>query len=91
MSVKRLVPLNVLALATEPQAVRLGDLYFNTVDKSLYIYDGEDWILAGGGGGNLSAKVLYGGTASPAAEYLTVSFGNASTSGVPTLDMGAAL
>jgi hypothetical protein len=48
MSVKRLVPLHAVALATDPANPRIGDIYFNTTDSSLKYYDGLEWSLVGG-------------------------------------------
>lgn len=44
MSIKQLVPLNLLALATAPAGVRAGELYYNTTDSTVYVFDGTDWI-----------------------------------------------
>ena len=51
MSRRFLVPLNVLQLAEAPAGPAVGDVYFNTTDKKLYIYDGTTWLSAGGAGG----------------------------------------
>ena len=48
MSVKRLVPLHAVALATDPANPRLGDIYFNTTDSALKFYDGSSWNPVGG-------------------------------------------
>jgi hypothetical protein len=69
MSTKALVPLNVLAVGTEPAGQRAGDLYFNTGTLKLRIYSGTAWIdISGvGGGGGLqidggTPASFYGGT-----------------------------
>ena len=49
MSVKRLVPLHAVALATDPVDGRIGDLYYNTTENALKYYDGTAWNLIGGG------------------------------------------
>ena len=49
MSVKRLVPLHAVALATDPSGARIGDIYYNTTDLKLKFYDGSTWNLVGGG------------------------------------------
>jgi hypothetical protein len=49
MSVKRLVPLHAVALASDPSNSRIGDLYYNTSDNALKYYDGTAWNLIGGG------------------------------------------
>ena len=51
MSKKALVPLNVLAKSSEPVGQRAGDLYFNTTDSTLYIYNGTAWAASSGGAG----------------------------------------
>jgi hypothetical protein len=61
--VQRLVPLNVYAAATEPSASRTGDLYYNTEKRTVYVYNGEAWVVSVGyipiDGGN--ATSIYGG------------------------------
>lgn len=44
MSVKRLVPLNAVELATDPATGRRGDIYYNTTDLELRVYDGSSWV-----------------------------------------------
>ena len=46
MSRKALVPVNVLASATQPTGVHAGDLYFDTGLRALYLFDGSAWIEA---------------------------------------------
>jgi hypothetical protein len=59
MSTKALVPLNVLAIGTEPAGQRAGDLYFNS---------GSAWIdISGVGSGGVqmdggTPSSFYGGT-----------------------------
>jgi hypothetical protein len=51
LSNRRLVPLNLVALDSAPTGgMRTGDLYFNSVESKVYVYDGEAWIVATGGG-----------------------------------------
>lgn len=45
--------------------MRTGDLYFNTVDSSVYVYDGTSWIVASGGGGGASIDASATAPASP--------------------------
>jgi hypothetical protein len=72
MSRKSLVPVNVPALASAPTipTLRTGDLYFNTVDASLYVYSGTSWVASGSGsaeaGESNSFEVLSDPPASPA-------------------------
>jgi hypothetical protein len=49
MSVKRLVPLHAVALATDPSTARIGDIYYNTEDEELKFYDGTSWNPVGSG------------------------------------------
>lgn len=51
MSKQRLVPLNVFAAASAPAGGRVGDLYYNTTDSKLYVWDGTEWIVSSGGSG----------------------------------------
>jgi len=44
VSIKQLVPLNLLASATAPTGVRAGELYYNTTDTTVYVYTGTSWI-----------------------------------------------
>jgi hypothetical protein len=44
MSRKFLTPIGVVGLAEAPATASIGDLYYNTVDKLMYTYDGDDWI-----------------------------------------------
>lgn len=43
MSVKRLVPLHALALASDPVGTRSGEIYYNTTDEELKFFDGTSW------------------------------------------------
>ena len=45
MSIKRLVPLNTVSLASDPVSPRTGDIYYNSVDQVLKFYDGADWLI----------------------------------------------
>ena len=51
MSRLNLTPVNIPALAAAPTTptIKVGDLYFNTVIKALYVYNGTVWSEAGGG------------------------------------------
>lgn len=51
MSRLNLTPVNIPALAAAPTTptIKVGDLYFNTVIKALYVWNGTDWSEAGGG------------------------------------------
>lgn len=58
MSKRALVPLNVLAVAIEPAGRYVGDLYYNTDARNVYVFDGIQWleILA-----NSAADIIEGG------------------------------
>lgn len=51
MSRKNLSPVNIPALASAPTTptIQVGDLYFNTAIKALYVWNGLVWSEAGGG------------------------------------------
>jgi len=51
MSRLNLTPVNIPALSAAPTVptIKVGDLYFNTVIKALYVYNGTVWSEAGGG------------------------------------------
>jgi hypothetical protein len=44
-SIKRLVPLNALQLSSNPTNGKIGDLYFNTVEQKLKVFNGTSWVL----------------------------------------------
>jgi hypothetical protein len=44
MSRKMLTPLNLLTKASDPSSGKEGDVYFNTDDKSIRIYNGLVWV-----------------------------------------------
>ena len=44
MSIKSLVPVNVLAIAVEPAGQHVGDAYFNVGNQNFYIYNGYQWL-----------------------------------------------
>jgi len=43
MSKKALVPVNVLASGSNPTGQYVGDLYFNSTEKTVYAFDGTYW------------------------------------------------
>jgi hypothetical protein len=49
MSRKALVPVNVLAKASEPTGQHAGDLFFKSTENSLYAYTGGTWTAVGAG------------------------------------------
>ena len=58
MSRRALIPINILAVGTEPTGNNVGDLYYNTDERNVYVFDGVQWleILA-----NASAEIIEGG------------------------------
>jgi len=44
MSKKFLTPLNLLTMASDPSSGTEGDIYFNTNDMSIRIYNGITWV-----------------------------------------------
>jgi len=58
MAKKFLVPLGVNGLASDPASGSEGEIYFNTVSKSLKLYKNGAWEELTGGGGNDSASII---------------------------------
>lgn len=44
MSRKFKVPLGLVGLAADPDTGLVGDMYYNTLDKLIYTYDGTRWV-----------------------------------------------
>jgi hypothetical protein len=44
MSKKMLTPLNLLTRASDPFSGTEGDIYFNTIDSSIRVYNGITWV-----------------------------------------------
>jgi len=38
-----LVPLGLLAAASDPTGTSAGELYYNTTENTVYVYDGSAW------------------------------------------------
>lgn len=80
---RQLVPVTLLARAAPPTqpAARVGDTYFDTVNKVTRTFDGTEWTLpqsytfVEGGGARKEATVSTGPLASQASEALTVALG----------------
>lgn len=49
MSKRALVPVNVLASGTQPAGQHAGDLFYNSSDNAVYVYDGANWTPISGG------------------------------------------
>lgn len=56
-SIKRLVPLNAVSLASDPSSPRLGDFYLNTTTNNLRAYTSIGWIDIGAGGGGAAVHI----------------------------------
>jgi hypothetical protein len=52
MSIRILSSVNLVNAATDPVSATAGDMYFNTVDLVVKIYDGTTWNSVGSGGGS---------------------------------------
>ena len=51
MSNKRLVALNIAALASDPSGTpKLGDMYYNTTNLKTWVYSSGGWVVGAGGG-----------------------------------------
>ncbi len=51
MSNKRLVALNIAALAGDPSGTpKLGDMYYNTTNLKTWVYSSGGWVVGAGGG-----------------------------------------
>lgn len=44
MSKKFLTPINLLTTSSDPVSGREGDMYFNTTDQSIRIFNGTVWV-----------------------------------------------
>lgn len=44
MSKKALVPINVLSSGVEPTGRYDGDVYFNSISQSFFVYNGVSWL-----------------------------------------------
>ena len=58
MSKRALVPINVLAVGTEPTGRYVGDIYYNTDARNVYVFDGVEWLEITT---NVSADIVEGG------------------------------
>ena len=58
MSKNSLVPLNNLAITSAPTIPTLvaGDMYYNTSNSTLFVYNGSAWVAAGGSAGVTDAQ-----------------------------------
>ena len=88
MSRKALVPINVLSSGVEPTGRYDGDVYFNSLSQSFFVYNGVSWIeflpniqpvTEDGGvvGSSYDTDTLDGGSASTTDFETTFDGGNA--------------
>jgi hypothetical protein len=75
MSRRFLTLINVTHLDTAPTIATAGDLYFNTTDDSLYVYNGTAWVVSSGGGGG--EGYIDGGNASELYDTTAIDGGSA--------------
>ena len=59
--------LGLAALASNPASASAGDLYFNTGDDTVRVYDGASWVSVGSGGWGASVVVSATAPVSPSA------------------------
>ena len=101
MSRRFLTPLNVYHSATAPSSPVLGDVYFNTVDKTLYTYDGSTWIAGSSGTGSQGIQGIQGiqgndgpqgiqGPQGPALEDIDGGSASSEYGGIDPIDAGNA-
>jgi len=50
MSIRILSGVNLVNLSADPASATAGDMYFNTVDLVVKVYDGTTWNAVGSGG-----------------------------------------
>ena len=62
MSVKRLVSLNTVSLATDPANPRIGDLYLNSDTNKVRVFTNTGWIEVGAGSAGSAVSI---GTTAP--------------------------
>jgi hypothetical protein len=88
MGKKALVPINVLSSSVEPSGQYDGDVYFNSLSQSFFVYNGVSWleflpntqpITEDGGvvGSSYETTALDGGSASTTDFETTFDGGNA--------------
>ena len=61
MSIRILTGVNLVNLAADPVSATSGDMYYNTVDLVVKVYDGTTWNAVGSGGSaNVDTYALMG-------------------------------
>jgi hypothetical protein len=61
MSIRILSSVNLVNAATDPVSATAGDMYYNTVDLVVKVYDGTTWNAVGSGGSaNVETYALMG-------------------------------
>jgi hypothetical protein len=63
MSTKQLVPPNLLVSASNPSTPTLtaGDMYYNSADNSIRVYNGTSWVIFTASINPIATTFLLGG------------------------------
>ncbi len=70
MAMRLLNTQRIVNLSSNPASGSAGEIYFNTTDGELKVYDGTSWSALGGGGGGASVTISDTAPASPTAGNL---------------------
>lgn len=70
MTTRLLNTQRIVNLSSDPESGTAGEIYFNTADSELKVYDGSSWTTLGGGGGGASVTVSDTAPVSPIAGNL---------------------
>jgi hypothetical protein len=79
MATRLLTTQRIVNLSANPSSGTAGEIYFNTVDSELKVYDGSAWSALGGGGGGSSITVSDSAPVSPASGSLWYNSSNGRT------------